>query len=587
MKSQVLTMSDIFQKGGDAHYILAHFQREYVWEQEQWKELLRDLFFVYHDHAEKSYDPENVPVHFMGMLIVSYDSMKGRIPAYKLIDGQQRMITISLILCALRDLIKRKDPKLFKNIDAMLVNSREEGDTYFKVIPNTRHDDCAIYTTIISGKHPKVKSARIAKAYTYLHRELSRQITRNQMSVDHLFTVLILGFQVACIDLEEESPYKIYESIDSKGKELSQVDEIRNYIAMMLPAALQEAVFHKDWVRIEEVLHEDKKRGKTGELTAFLRHYLAMRRMTIYPEDRVYARFRDYIEQDHALPLEFVQEISTLRRFAEYYRLLLSPEEETNIPVQQALIRLNKLEATPTYPLLLAAYDAQEKGAIDAVEFVDLVTLLENLMVRRYLCGQSTTILHKWFPTLWHQIERKRETASFRTACRSIIASKYYPADSQLRQAIYEVKLYERIAHHRTKITFILLSIEEHLWQETDTILQLKGHPTIEHILPQTLTDAWKGELGVQWEHWHTTAVHTLGNLTLVTQGKNAELSNSAFVEKKRLLQKHGLRLNSSYFTDNLASWNEGTIRGRGDWLMQYILAIWPSWRDEAPFPQI
>jgi uncharacterized protein with ParB-like and HNH nuclease domain len=97
MKSQVLTMSDIFQNGGDAHYILAHFQREYVWEQEQWKELLRDLFFVYHDHAEKGYDPENVPVHFMGMFIVSYDSIKGRtIHAYKLMDGQQRMITIRI-----------------------------------------------------------------------------------------------------------------------------------------------------------------------------------------------------------------------------------------------------------------------------------------------------------------------------------------------------------------------------------------------------------------------------------------------------------------------------------------------------------
>lgn len=87
----------------------------------------------------------------------------------------------------------------------------------------------------------------------------------------------------------------------------------------------------------------------------------------------------------------------------------------------------------------------------------------------------------------------------------------------------------------------------------------------------------------MQWEHWHSTYVHTLGNLTLVTQGKNVELSNIAFSEKNRLLQKHGLRLNSSYFTDNLASWNEGAIRGRADWLMRYILAIWPSFMNEAP----
>lgn len=578
MKSDVRTISGIFQNGGNTHYILAHFQREYVWQQEQWKELLRDLLFIYHDHASKDFDPEKVPIHFMGMIVVAYDSIKSRrIPAFKLVDGQQRIITISLLLCALRDLTRRKNKTLANDIDSMLINVNEQGDAHFKVIPNTRHNDCASYTAIINGKPLKAPESLIAKAYRYLHRELSRYITRGQVSAEQLYTVLIMGFQVAVIDLEDESPYKIYESIDGKGKDFTQLDSIRNYIAMMLPAALQEEVFERDWIKIEAILHEQNKIGKSGELTVFLRHYLAMRRSILYPEDRVYARFRDYIEQEHPTPQAFIQEIGKLRRFAEYYHIFLCPEEETNTDIRDALIRLNKLDATPMYPLLLTAYNARKTTAITDTDFVQFVGLLENFIVRRYLWGESIQSLHKWFPTIWREIEREREHHSFIDACRKILSTaKYYPTDRQLRQAVYEVKLYERITHHRAKITFILLAIEEHLWTAADAVSQLKGSPTIEHIMPQTLTETWKVELGIQWEHCQKTYGHTLGNLTLVTQAKNTQLSNAEFAEKNRLLQKQGLRLNG-YFTDSLSSWNEHAIRGRADWLMRFILSIWPS----------
>jgi hypothetical protein len=307
-----------------------------------------------------------------------------------------------------------------------------------------------------------------------------------------------------------------------------------------------------------------------------------MRRSILYPEDRVYARFRDYIEQEHPTPQAFIQEIGKLRRFAEYYHILLCPQEQTSKTIREALIRLNKLDCTPTYPLLLAAYDAKVATTITDIEFAQLVGLLENFIVRRYLCGESIQSLHKWFPTIWHEIEREREHHSFIDACRSILSTKYYPTDQRLRQAVYEVRLYERIAHHRAKITFILLAIEERLWTAADAISQLKGSPTIEHIMPQTLTETWKAELGIQWEHCHKTYGHTLGNLTLVTQTKNTQLSNAAFAEKNRLLQKQGLRLNG-YFTDSLSSWNEHAIRGRADWLIRFILAIWPSFIEEPP----
>ncbi|GCE15091.1 DUF262 domain-containing protein [Tengunoibacter tsumagoiensis] len=581
MKSDIRTISDVFQNGGNTHFILPHFQREYVWDQEQWKELLRDLFFIYKDYASFGYDDEKIPIHFLGMLVMSYDSMKSRtIPAYKIVDGQQRMITVSLLLCVLRDLTKKrkKDIDLSRKIDALLVNPLEKNNAHFKVLPNTRYNDLNTYTSIINGNTVVSKSSRIYKAYKYLHKEVSRYISKENVPIEHLYTVLVRGFQVALVDLEDESPYKIYESLDGKGKVFSQLDAVRNYIAMMLPADVQEEVFERDWIKIEEALNERNKVGKSGELSAFLRHYLAMCRCTLYPEDRVYARFRDYIEQEHPDAIKFTQEIGRLRRFAEYYRSLLDPQHEPDTLVRQALLWLSQFEATVTYPFLLKAYDAFHLGEIGSQDFSQLLAMLENLMVRRYLCGESVGNINKWFPLAWSEIEKIRISSSFVDACRQVLSSRYYPLDYQIREAVQKTTIYNgKSVLYRAKLTFVLMSIEKHLWSNTDVAsLELKSPTTIEHIMPQTLTDLWKIDLGSSWDQVHKTFLHTLGNLALVSQGKNIQLSNAGFVVKREILLKQGFRMNT-YFTNNIVRWDENAIRMRSEWLTQYILQIWPS----------
>ena len=572
MDARNLTISNVFSHGGTIHYILPHFQREYTWEKEQWETLKYDLLALY-----KDYQPGEDLEHFLGSIVVVTDGTRnGTIPAFKLVDGQQRLITVSLILCVLRELTKSVDSTLASKIEAMLINNHEIDDVRYKVFPSTKYGDRAAYTAIIKGKPLGSQESRITQAYNYFYDELRDEIDKEEVYPQHLYEVLVTCFQVVFITLnnQNESPYKIFESLNAKGKALSQADLVRNYIAMKLPAHLQEKVFDRDWARIEGLLREQEKIGQVGELTAFLRHYLAMRKGVLYSEEHIYSRFRNYIEQGYFGTEEFIEEIDQMRQFAEYYDKLLRPDHEEAFHLRNALTRLHTMEPSTAYPLLLAIYHAYSTQEITLEEFTAFLKMLENYMVRRYICAERTNNLNKWFPTLWREIQLQRKELSFLDACRQALVSHYYPSDRLVKQSAQEMRLYSRSTPHRMKITLILETIEQHLWSGTDVTIKLKASPTIEHIMPQSPTSEWKNYLGKNWQQTYEY-VHSLGNLTLVTQEKNSQLASGQFSKKKGLLISQGLRINH-YFTRNIIRWDEHAISARAEWLAQQIIEIWP-----------
>lgn len=577
MDARNFTISSVFSHGGNIHYILPYFQREYTWEEKQWETLINDLFDIYRD-----YQPEKALEHFLGSIVVISDGTRnGTIPALRLVDGQQRIITISLILCVLRDITKASDPDFASKVDAMLINNHEKGEMYFKVFPSTKYGDRDTYIAIINSNKVNIDDSRIAKAYEYFRRGIEEAVSNNEISPKLLYQVLMNCFQVVFISLDRqnESPYKIFESLNAKGKPLSQGDLVRNYIAMKLPTELQETIFKKDWAKIEDLLREQDKIGKVGELTAFLRHYLAMQRNILYSEEHIYARFRSYIEQEHPTDEAFTKEIGTISKFAKYYNKLLRPENEEDKDLRIALVRLQTMETSTAYPMLLAAYNAYSSNEISRADFICLLKMLENYMVRRYICAERTNNMNKWFPTVWPEIMQKSKEAPFIIACQKVLASNHYPQDRQIRQAIPEIKLYSRYGQHRLKIALILETIEHSLWSGTDVTVKLNNNATIEHIMPQLLTSEWKAYLGKNWQQIHEDYLHTLGNLTLVTQVKNGQLSNSQFARKKDILMSQGLRLNK-YFSKNITRWDDKAIRSRSEWLGQKIIEIWPSLAD-------
>lgn len=596
MKADNLKISRVFMSGGDIHYALPHFQRQYSWEKTNWQTLLNDAIAIYEE-----YEPEKPPEHFLGSLVVISDGNKnGVIPAFKLVDGQQRLTTISLLLCALRDLIQTSDKRTAKAIQKLLINSDEEGEVHFKVLPTTKYGDRQAYTDILRGIPPtKTESlSLIPQAYEFLRKELSKRLDSGEVIAEQFFYGLSNCFQVVFIDLsKDESPYKIFESLNAKGRPLSQADLVRNYIAMKLPTTKQEKVFTEYWESIERLLQESRTVGKSriGELTAFIRHYLAMQSGSLCSEEHIYARFRDRCEE-FSTDDEFIKELETLRRFAEYYNKLLRPENEQTPEARNALLRLNTLEIQTAYPFLLKAYE-ECSSSLSLDIFIDLLSIVENYVVRRYICGEPSNYLNKMFPTLWRDVRDQMDNGglshemsgtggiSLGDALRKVIITKSYPPDRKVEESIRTDRVYNN--GNQEKICLILETINRYLSKGTGGYTVLNGKATIEHILPQKLTDKWKNHLGEGFERTFQEYLHTLGNLTLVTQDWNSVLSNSPFDMKKEQFQKHALRLNEVYFSKDINCWNKEAILERADFLAQEILKIWVSLGEPPTIAQV
>lgn len=233
MLANSIKIAKVFSSGGDVHYALPHFQREYAWEKENWKTLLNDTISIY-----ELYSNDSPPEHFMGTLVVINDGFhSGTIPVCKLVDGQQRLTTISLMLCALGRIVKESDPALHKKIQRMLVNEEESGDLYFKLLPTTKYGDRTSYQAIVRNEPVPAVESKVPEAFNYLSKELRNRISQDQIDPEIFFIVLTTCLQVVFIDLDKgERPYEIFESLNFKGKTLTQADLVRNYIAMKLPA---------------------------------------------------------------------------------------------------------------------------------------------------------------------------------------------------------------------------------------------------------------------------------------------------------------------------------------------------------------
>ena len=562
MNANSKKVSDVFSNGGNIHYVLPHFQREYTWDKTNWKTLWEDLIATYNE-----YTSGQNPEHFMGSLVVILDgTVNGLIPAFKLVDGQQRLTSISLLLCALRWIMQGKDTALESNLGTMLCNQNASGDAYFKLFPTVKYGDRAAFTSLVkTGNVPTAKS-NIADAYSYFYQNLQSSIQSNKVDPQKLFLVLLNCLQVVVIELnQQESPYKIFESLNGKGKPLSQADLVRNYIAMKLPAAIQEQVFTTDWSKIEDMLQEQRSVARQGELTSFLRHYLAVDSGVLCNFSHVYARFRDRMEAKNQIGL--VQEITQMHQSAEIYNKLLRPIAESRPHIKEALERLNALELSSAYPFLLSVYEAQQNGTISDQEFKDAFTVLENYLVRRFLAGEQSNYLTRMFPTLWGQINK----TNFSQSLHQVLATKNYPSDTRIKQSLLTRPLYDM----KTKI--VLERVNRHLHIGTGGYTVLNSNPTLEHVMPQTLSAQWKQDIGASWEQVHRDYLHTLGNLTIVTSDWNVLLSNSPFSNKKSKLAQNALLLNSSYFGQQLSGWDEAAIRQRASVLTGHILSIWPS----------
>ena len=569
MKADDWQMSKVFLGGGDVQYVLPIFQREFAWEEEEWQTLLDDVMVTYKESQSGYHE------HFLGSLVViEEDSRKTLFQSYTLVDGQQRLTSISLLLCALRDSLE--DPRDKKQIDKYLLNADEHGDLRYKILPTVKYDDRQAYRLILDGKPVDGLRSRVPDAYCYFKQSLHALLANSEIDSDQLLSCILGSLCIVFIELNRtDKPYKIFESLNHKGKALTEADLVRNYVAMTLPPDRQQEVFDDHWLHIEDLLSEHRTTANIPELTAFLRHYLAFRSGELPLKDRVFVGFRDRVEKLlKADDDRFILEIETLHRFAGYYDKFLRPSGETRDPLRRQLERLRVLQATTAYPLLLHFYDLHDGQVIAESELIQLLKVTENYLVRRFLAGERTNYHNSMFTSLARELSLAAGLSAARLE--AVLGERNYPSDKRLRQRLMWNNLYKGTGKPK-RLSFVL----ETLNHQFDSDIVLADAATIEHIMPQSLNHEWKAHLGDGWQEIHRELLHTIGNLTIVTQDWNVrKLSNRSFSIKRKHLRNHGIHLNAKYFSSHNDSWNANAIRDRTNYLADRIVEVWPPFSE-------
>lgn len=545
MQAKETKLQEIIE--GTKQYVIPLFQRSYSWGKKEWEILWNDL-------VELS-EMENPRTHFIGSIVnMPTISVPEGVSKYLLIDGQQRLTTIFIILTLLRDIAKQSEETEFAEEinNTLLVNPYKKELDYFKLLPT--QVDRVNFQKLING-NLNDDNSQLSKAYLFYERKMRRQPIDKEIIKKIITTYLSI---VSIVLDSDDNPYLVFESLNAKGRPLTQADLIRNYFFMSIHTNEQDRVYNDHWQPME---------NKLGvKLTEYIRHYL-MREGSIVNQNDVYYTLKGNVSSENSIDY-----LSQLSSFSDYYQRLVYPEYESNEKIKKYLKRLNRIEVTTAYPLLLNLYHKYDKGLISDDDVVEILKTIENYLIRRFVCGIPTNQLNKIFPSLIPVLENKYSDDII-NGVKLILQSKGYPKNPEFRQRIIESKLYGS-GDRGIKTKLILESIEEHFGHKEQVPFD---DLTIEHIMPQTLSEWWQNYLGEDWELIYELYLHNIGNLTLTAY--NTELSNDNFPTKREYYCDSHIELNK-YFI-NVEGWGKEAIDKRATDLSETIINIWPYFGSE------
>ncbi|GIH96785.1 DUF262 domain-containing protein [Planobispora siamensis] len=560
MKANETTLRRLIQ--GEQQLLVPLYQRQYTWEREQLAQLWADILAQVDVLAEGRQD---APSHFLGSVVLAPgpDLAPSR-SQWIVVDGQQRLTTLMLALCAVRDHLAAEDPYAVERINELhLVNRFQRGEMRYRLLPTQR--DRTAFKACVDGVPEGRADSLIGNAYQFFKSMLRKfDDPADPHDIDRVETVLLDRLNLVQILVEkDDNAFRIFESINNTGMRLSQVDLIRNYVFMCLPTRGQH-VYDTYWEPIQELL-APKAMDQLMYLALALRHGEEAQYNAVY---RGHQRLLTAMAGDEGQVEAYVRELA---RRARHLERILNPDEGT--PIGRRLGFLNEWQASTAYPLVMRLLEFLEEDLVTEEEVAEALLYVESFLVRRLIAGVTTGNLNRIFQRITVQLSP--EGSSVPQAVRTALspARLYWPSDEQLREEIRSRAFYWQGRTAQQKL--VLRRLEEALGSKERVDLSDKKI-TIEHVLPQTPTADWLGELsrdGDDPDLLHRQLVHTLGNLTL--SGYNSELGNVSFARKCRQLSQSGLMMNQEIAA--AGQWGKAEILARAERLAERAIAIWPG----------
>lgn len=547
-----------FMDGSDTRFIIPVYQRNYDWKIENCRQLYDDLVKVIKQERER---------HFFGS-VVSVANSYGATSELLIIDGQQRITTISLLMLAMVNLIK--EGKVDSN-DAILCSRIEESYLIDKYQPEEKKvklkpikDDQDAFLKLFDDKYEYNKFSNVTRNYQYFY----ERIQKNEISIDELFTA-IKALEIIDISLDptKDDAQLIFESLNSTGLDLSEGDKIRNFILMGLENNLQEKYYYDYWNKIEKETNY--------EVSEYIRHYLTLKTGKIPNKSDVYGVFKFYVEHNKIDTKNLLEDVLKLAR---YYNELNSAS--TGIKKVDAILkRLNQLDMGVTIPFLLGVFEYRENNNIEIDELVEILSNIEIYIFRRLISGVPTNALNKVFTTLHNDVLKYiDECDSYVEIMKYLLITKAssarLPKDTEFLAAIEEKDVYSMRAKNKYYL-FDRLENQDSVEHTNVVELMSDGTYSIEHIMPQTLSETWKAELGENYQEIYDTWINRLANLTLT--GYNSKYSNRPFSEKKTIengFEESHLQMNK--FVAGCEQWTEKELKDRCEQQKELALKLWP-----------
>ena len=476
---------------------------------------------------------------------------------YLLIDGQQRLTTLSIILACIRDLVG-KDNELFSKIEELyLINKWGKGSNRYKLLP-TQADKQAFLEVI--GQKTESDST-IRKVYNYFSKALKRGDNNdNPINLENFLTGMINRLVFVSIVLDaDEDPYRIFHSLNGTGEDLTQADLVRNHIFMHISEDDHKTVYDDLWLPMQNSFP-----GK--ELRDFMWRFITKDGMPVR-QNAVYSEIRRRTLEKSSE--EVVDIMMDMNVYSEYYEKIIDPSKEfDHIKIRTRLKRLNRWELKTSYPLLLNLYDDLSRDKITAEQFCGIVDAIESFAVRRFFCNIPIRALTNYFIQIYKRIA---DTANIIDAAYEFLLERDFPPDERFMEAWIRFPLYSTSASGKERSRHILESLETAINNNNEPVDMSHSRITREHIMPQNLSPEWSERLGKDAISVHSQYLHTVGNLTLT--GQNESMGNKSFSEKKKVFANSSFALNS-YFQD-CDVWNEEEIIKRARYLGEIATKIW------------
>jgi uncharacterized protein with ParB-like and HNH nuclease domain/predicted transport protein len=551
---------------GTRQFVIPIYQRTYSWTLKECQQLWKDIVRAARD--------DTVEGHFVGSVVYIERGLYQvtAVPQLLVIDGQQRLTTLSLLLVALGKALDASGPdsemtrKKLNNY--YLLNDEEAGEKRYKLLL-TKSDKDTLIRILEDREPPQVASHRVQENFRFFE----EQIASSGVSLEDLYRGLgkLIIVDIS-LDRDHDNPQLIFESLNSTGLDLTQADLIRNYVLMGLEPEDQAKLYQDHWFPMEQAFGHAEY---ASLFDRFMRDFLTVKSGRIPNIYEVYGDFKTHLLAEATDGRTVEDVVADVSRYSKHFvRLAFAREQDSAI--RDAIVDINTLKVDVAYPFLLEVLDDHNLGVITRDELLQILRTVESYVFRRAVCGVPTNSLNKTFANLAREIDKENYVESVHVAFLTRDSYRRFPRDEEFTREFVIKDIYNMRSRN-----YLLSKLENHGRKERVDV----GSFTIEHVLPQNpnLSAQWQTDLGADWKRVQQDYLHTIGNLTLT--GYNSELSDRPFEEKRTMaggFADSPIRLNRGLAT--LSTWNEDEIQRRGKALADMAVKVWrtPEVADEA-----